>query len=180
LGKPLIDFNSISTNYPSSHYEILIAVGYHEMNQQRQRIFKECKQIGYRVASYIHSSVTYFSSEQIGEGVILLDHVCIQPEAHIGENSFIWSNTVIAHGSEVKPHCWIAAGTVVAGDATIGENCFLGVHCTIGHNVNIGNATFVGANTLVAKDTEAESTIISAVGEKVRLNSQQFMKFANV
>jgi sugar O-acyltransferase (sialic acid O-acetyltransferase NeuD family) len=178
FGRPLIDFEIVAERFPSNEYEIIIAVGYHEMNRQRQRIFNECKAKGYRLATYVHPSVTYFNKNQISEGCVLLDHVTIQPGAHIGGNSFVWSNSVIAHDCKIESHCWIAAGTVVAGDAIVGENCFLGVNCTIAHNVVLGAETFVGANTLVSKNTDKNTTIISAAGEKIRLSSQQFIKFA--
>jgi sugar O-acyltransferase (sialic acid O-acetyltransferase NeuD family) len=179
-GRPLIDFECIAEHYPPNAFEIIIAVGYHEMNKQRQRIFNLCKTKGYRLASYVHPSVTYFNSDQISEGCVLFDHVTIQPGAHIGKNSFVWSNSVIAHDSKVESHCWIAAGSIIAGDVIVSENCFLGVNSTIGHNVILGAETFVGANTLVSKNTDKNTTIISAGGEKIRLNSQQFLKFANL
>jgi sugar O-acyltransferase (sialic acid O-acetyltransferase NeuD family) len=180
LERPLVEFESLNESYPPSEYQIIIAVGYHDMNQQRQRIYEQCKDKGYTIASYVHPSVTYFDSEQIGEGSIILDHVTLQPGASVGFNSFIWSNSVVAHGSKVQSHCWIAAGSVVGGDVTIGSHCFLGVNATIGHNVELGNGTFVGANTLVSKNTDDNSTVISAEGEKIRLNSQQFMTFAKL
>lgn len=178
--KPIVDFDKLALLYPAAEFDIIIALGYQDMNQQRERIFNECKLKGYKIASYLHPSVTYFNKNQIGEGSIILDNVTIQPDAAIGNNSYIWSGAVIAHGSKVMDNCWLAAGCIVAGDVTIKNNAFLGVNCTIGHNVTLGESTFVGASTLVAKDTNSDTAIISAEGEKIRLNSHQFVKFAKI
>ncbi|MFT6689665.1 MAG: acetyltransferase-like isoleucine patch superfamily enzyme [Colwellia sp.] len=118
----------------------MIAVGYHQMNTQRQRIYNECKAKGYKLATYIHPSVTYFDSNKVGDGCVILDHVTIQPGASVGDNTFLWSNSLVAH-------CWVAAGATLAGNTFIKDNCFLGVNTTVGHNVTLGESTFVGANT---------------------------------
>lgn len=178
--KPVVDFDELTLRYPNAEFDLMIAIGYQDMNQQRERIYNECKLKGYKVASYIHPSAVHIDKSQIGEGTIIFDNVSIQPGAVIGNNTYIWSGAIIAHGSQVMDNCWIAAACVIAGDATINNNSFLGVNCTIGHNVILGESTFVGANTLVAKDTSADTAIISAEGEKLRLNSHQFVKFAKV
>jgi len=178
--KPVVNFNDLANLYPPDEFDVMIAIGYQDMNQQRERIFNECKAKGYYLAPYIHPSVTYFSEEQVSEGTIILDHVTIQPAASIGKNTYVWSNSVIAHGSQVMDNCWVAAGSIIAGDAVIGNNTFLGVNSTIGHNTHLGKHTFVGANTLVAKNTADNTAIISAEGEKLRLNSIQFIKFSKL
>lgn len=178
--KPVVHYDQLVTLYPPSDFSILVAVGYHNMNSERETLFNEIKSMGYDMAKYVHPSVVCLDESQIAPGCIIFDHVSVQPGAKIAENTYVWSNCVIAHGSEIKPHCWIAAGCVVAGDAVISHNCFLGVNSTVGHNVVLGQATFVGANTLVSKHTDDDTTIISAEGEKVRLDSRRFMKFAKL
>lgn len=180
MNRPVVPFEDLLERYPPSQFDILLAVGYHDMNRQRERLFTACKALGYTLAGYIHPSVTYFDENQLGEGTVILDHVSIQPGASVGDGSFVWSNSVIAHGAQVRSHCWIAAGSTIAGEALIGDYCFLGVNSTVGHHAKLGSGTFVGANTLVTKNTHKDSVIISAEGNRIRLDSRRFMQFSKI
>ncbi|WP_286233227.1 acetyltransferase [Thalassotalea sediminis] len=180
LGKPVVALDEFQRQFPASDYEVIIAAGYHKMNDFRTELFEQLKAQGYNFARYIHPSVTLFDDTEIGQGCVILDNVSIQPGAKISDNTFVWSNAVIAHGSKIGKHNWITAGTVVAGDAVVGNKCFLGVNSTVGHNVILEDYTFVGANTLVAKNSKVGDVIISKDGECIRLNSHQFMKFSKI
>jgi sugar O-acyltransferase (sialic acid O-acetyltransferase NeuD family) len=179
-GLPLVPFESLETLFPPEDHKMLICVGYVEMNDVREAKFIESKEKGYGFINYIHPSVEIYDNNKIGENNIILDHVSIHPYVDIGNSNFIWSNVVVAHGSRIGNTNWITSGVVISGDSTIKSRCFLGVNASIGHNVIINNENFVGANSLVTKSTNEKEVFISREGEKFRLDSHRFLKFAGI
>ena len=177
---PVIDFEKIEKMYNPQNYKMIIAVGYLEMNKLRQRKYIESKQKGYEFINYIHPSVQIHENSKIGENNVILDHVSLQPFSKIGNNNFIWSGAIIAHGCIVEDNCWITPGVIVAGDSTIRSNCFIGINAAIGHNIIVEKENFIGANVLINKSTSEKEVYITSDGEKFRLDSNKFIKFAGV
>ena len=162
---------------PLVGFEMIIAVGYSQMNCIREQKYKEAKFKGYSFINYIHPSVEIHENVKIGKNNIILDHVAIQPYASIGNSNFLWSNSVIGHGSAIRDYNWIASGAVISGDAIVKSRCFFGVNASIGHNVTIENENFIGANTLITKNTGKKNVFISQEGQKFRAESKQFLRF---
>jgi len=179
-GLPLVAFENIESEYAVDEYKMIIAVGYIQMNNIREKKYLEAKEKGYKFINYIHQSVDVHDNILLGENNIILDHVTLQPYVEIGNSNFIWSNSVVAHGSKVKDTNWITSGVVISGDSTICSKCFLGVNSTIGHNITIEDENFIGANTLITKNTQPKEVFISKEGEKFRLDSQRFLQFTGV
>ena len=73
---PVTPFEKIEDNYSPDKYEILIAIGNSKMNKNREAVFREIKEKGYTVASYIHSNAV-MHCENIGEGNIILEKCMI-------------------------------------------------------------------------------------------------------
>ena len=179
-GLPLISFEEVQEKYNINEHKMIIAVGYIQMNSVREQKYQEAKEKGYNFVNYIHPSVEIHENIKIGENNIILDHVVIQPYASIGNSNFLWSNATLAHGSSIEDTNWITSGVVISGDVTLKSKCFLGVNSTVGHNITIENENFIGANTLVTKNTREKEVYISKEGEKFRLDSKRFLKFAEV
>ncbi|MBK2022352.1 PglD-related sugar-binding protein [Francisella orientalis] len=179
-GVPLIEFEDIQNQCGPNEHKMLIAIGYIQMNDIREKKYQEAKKRGYGFINYIHPSVEMHDNIEIGENNIILDHVTIQPYVKIGSSNFVWSSAVIAHGSAIEDTNWITSGVVVSGDVVIKSKCFLGVNATIGHNTVIESESFIGANTLVTKNTTYRDVFISREGEKFRLDSKRFLQFTGV
>ena len=64
LGLPVVPFETVENVYSPNEFEILIAIGNSKMNDVRKRVFLECKQKGYTLASYYHSSYHYPTKAQ--------------------------------------------------------------------------------------------------------------------
>lgn len=176
---PVIGFTAIEKAFPPETHNMLIAVGFSEMNCLRQRKYVEAKQKGYSFINYIHPSVNWHDSLAIGENNIVLDHASIHPFTRLGDNNFISSNTNIGHGCHIDNHCWINAGVSVGGESTIKNYAFLGINATISHNIVVATKTFIGANTLINRNTDSGGVYLSSPGEKFRLSSEQFLKFSS-
>jgi sugar O-acyltransferase (sialic acid O-acetyltransferase NeuD family) len=179
-GFPVLPFEGIEQAYSPHENNMLVAVGYVQMNRVRQKKALEAKDKGYKLINYVHPTVHLHDDLVMGENNVILDQVSVQPGVSIGNNNFIWSNAVVAHGCTVEDNCWITSGTTIAGDSTIKSGSFLGVNSTIGHNLVIGTHNFIGANSLIVRSTASDAVYISRESEKHRLDSYRFLQFTGV
>lgn len=177
---PVISFEKVAAQYDPSQHSMIIAVGFVEMNDLRDRKHREASALGYSFINYIHSSVVLHDDLAFGENNIILDHVSLHPGTHVGNSIFIASGSVVGHGCSIGDSCWISSGVSVAGECRIGPACFLGINSSISHGVRLGAKTFVGANTLISKDTGEGEVYISHSGQRFRLKSDAFLKFARL
>ncbi|MGD2134343.1 MAG: hypothetical protein PVI23_16250 [Maricaulaceae bacterium] len=179
-GLPLAPWSVAGNAFDPAACEMLIAVGFQEMNALRRTKHAEAKAKGYRLARYVDPSVIPHDGVEIAENCIILEHVSIHPGCRLGPSVFVSGNVNLGHDCEVCEGAWINAGVAVGGGTVIGESAFLGVGATIGHGVTLGPRVFVGANTLIDRDVEADAVMLSPPGEKFRLKSEAFLRFARL
>ncbi len=179
-GLPLVPFDQAVNYFPPDCHEMHIAVGYHQLNRVRERLFHEAQAMGYRLASFVSSRSWPGKSLVCGENCFVADGVSVEPGATIGHNVALWSNVVIGHHAAIHAHCWLAAGTVMGGGAVIGERCFAALNVTIGNEVTVGADSFLGACSLVTKCQPAKSVLIERDTERFRLNSEQFLRMSKL
>ena len=153
-GLPVIPFEKIEEDYPSSEFDMFIAVAYQQVNKIRAKIFQDAKNKGYHLISYVNSKVTKWEELQIGENCFIFENVVIQPFVKIGDNVIIWSGDHIGHHSEINDHCFITSHVVISGNVKIGPYCFLGVNSTIRDGIKIGAECVIGAGAVILKDTK--------------------------
>ena len=179
-GLPLIPFNSVTSFFKPSEYKMIIAVGFIEMNELRDKKYAEAKEKGFLFDSYIHPSVIVHDDVSFGDNCIILDYVSIHPGCRVGNSTFISSNVNIGHDCNIGPSNWINGGVMVAGGCDIGKGCFFGVNSSVGQGVRMGARNFVAANTLINKDTKDDEVFVSEPGQLFRLKSKSFLKFSKV
>lgn len=159
-GIKVVPFDIFVETHSTKEYEILICIGYSQMNMVRQRIFKKCKGYGYKVASFIHSSVKIPQNVVMGEGNIIFEGVTIQAFSKIGNSNLIWYNASVAHDCIVGDFNTIAGSSSLSGFVNIKNNCFIGNNATIRDHINIGAFTLIGAGTYIDHDTEDYSVFV--------------------
>lgn len=179
-GLPLLPFSKLEAVCDPRSHEMIIAVGFVEMNDLRVRKYEEAKAKGYPFASYVHDSVLQHDDVRIDENCIILDHVSIHPGCTIERGVFITGNVGVGHDCNIGAGCWINSGVAIGGGCTLGERCFMGVNSSLGHGVKLGAQTFVAANTFIARDTLANEVYLSEPGQLFRLKSQAFLKFSRL
>lgn len=149
---PVVPFSKVIDNYPPSCYVMFVAIGYTDLNRNRERIYAECKNAGYDLVSYVHPSATIYNTLKLGENCLILEDVTIQPFAKVGNDVIIWNGSRICHHSIIEDHCFIASNVVVSGGAHIGRNCFLGLNAGVRDFVNVGEFCLIGADSWINKD----------------------------
>lgn len=180
LGLPLIPFDEIEARYSPLTHDLHIAVGYHQLNQVRARLYWEAKAKGYHLPSFISSRSWPGGGLNCGENCFIADGVSVEPGACIGNNVALWSNVVIGHHATIHDHCWLAAGTVIGGGSTIGERCFAALNVTVGNEVTVGADSILGARSLVTKSQPENSVLIERDTERFRLDSTQFLRMSKL
>jgi sugar O-acyltransferase (sialic acid O-acetyltransferase NeuD family) len=176
-GKPMVPFESVQDTFPPDNTKIIVAVGFVEMNNIRQQKSEEARAKGYAFTRFIHKSVEQKNGIEIGENVIILDHVSIHTGSKIGDGTFISSNVNIGHDCIIGAYNWINSGVSIAGFVTVGDRSFWGVNSSIADSVSVGVETFIGANTLVTRSSDDETVHISEASKLFPMKSRKFLKF---
>lgn len=177
---PVIPFSDITQDFPAARFDMLIAVGFSDMNNLRERKYLEATEKGYQLINYIHPSVVLHDNVTLGHNNIILDHASIHPYTTLGNGNFISSNTNLGHGCTLGNFCWINAGVSVGGETTLGNKCFYGMNASISNGLNIADESFIGAHTFIAHNTLEKEVYLSDSGKKFRLDSEHFLKFSAV
>lgn len=180
LGLPLVPFSRVEKQFDPVLHQMIIAMGFIEMNDLRIRKYLEAKQKGYRFASLVHDSVLMHTDVVIEENCIILDHVSIHPGCRIGRGTFISSNVNIGHDCIFGEANWINSGVSIAGGCNIGAGCFFGVNSSAGHGLHIGARNFIAANTLINRHTEEDQVYLSEPGQLFKLKSKSFLRFSQM
>lgn len=175
-GLPLCPFEEIEQRFPPDGYEMFIAVGYKGLNTVRERFYREAKEKGYRMLSYVCSKATTWGATELGDNVFVFEDNTIQPFTSIGENTILWSGNHLGHHSSIGPHCFITSHVVISGYCRVGSHCFIGVNATIADDTEIGDRNIIGPGALIQKNTRPDQVYVA---EKARLfpkPSSRFMR----
>lgn len=172
FGLPILPFETIEQTYHVAEYTMFVAIGYSKVNKIRTQKYLECKEKGYKIASYISSKATNFATS-IGENCFILEDNTLQPYVTIGNNVTLWSGNHIGHHSMVEDNCFITSHVVVSGGCRIGNSSFLGVNATLRDHINIGESNVIGAGVLILGNTEDNKVYMATATESSKVPSNR-------
>ncbi len=175
--KPVVKLSECAAQYPSSDYQVFVAVGYQGMNQLRRIKIDFFKENGYVFANYQSPSVK--GNFSLGENSIVMDGALIQPCVKFGNNVFVWGGAMIGHHAVIEDNCWLTGGCLIGGSVRMGLNSFIGLGAVVGHEVNIGEKCMLGAGTIACKSIPAGTVLVAPNTEPHRLNSDQFIRMSS-
>ena len=135
------------------------------MNQVREQIFEKCERAGYKIASFIHSTVVDYS-ESIGIGNIILENVKLQPFSKVGKGNIIQHFTLVSHEATVGDFNYFGGNVHLAGLSSVSHHCFLGINSLVQNTIKLAPYTLVGATVCVNADTE-EATVIAPAQNRI-------------
>lgn len=156
---------------------VFMAVGYRDLNRNREHFYRRLLAHGLNFLSYVHPSAVVSRSATLGRGSIVLAGSIVEPFSRVGENSVIWSNCTVAHHALIGDHCWIAAGTIISGHAEICHNCFVGVGCTVTNRVTIREFSILGAGVTVTRDVPPRAVLLEKSSEQINFSSERYDRF---
>lgn len=156
----------------SEDFEVLIAYGYIQMNNLREKIYNECKTFGWKIGSYVSVNATCFT-DSIGEGTIIWPNCYIGPHAKIGKCTIIQASCTLAHDNELGDFNYLAPGVVMGGRSKIQSHCFLGLNSTVKSDACLNDYTLIGSGSNVLGDTTTNGCYFGNPARMQKGNSLQ-------
>jgi len=153
LDLPLVAFEDVLQQYPPGEFKMFVALSYARMNKIREEKYREAKEKGYELVSYVSSRCSFLTDHPIGDNCFILEDNTIQPFVKIGNNVTLWSGNHIGHDAVIEDHCFLASHIVVSGYVRIGNNCFIGVNATLRNSITIAPETLIGMGAVITEDT---------------------------
>ncbi len=171
---PLIPFEEIKNSYSPNDYEMYIAVGYNQMNSVRERFYKEAKQKGYVLLTYVSSYATVFT-DKIGDNCFVFEDNTIQPFVEIGNNVVLWSGNHVGHHVRIGHHNWFCSHIIIGGHSKVKDNCFIGGNTSISDQVVISSNNFIGSHAMIVNSTLESDAIIAEKSKVFHNKSHQIL-----
>ena len=159
FGIPVVAFEELETLYPPADHFAFVAIVFTQFNRLRTRLYHECKEKGYAMASYISSAAIIRPNTAIGDHCFICEQTVIQPFTEVGDNVVIWSGNQICHRCRVGNNSFILPNCIISDGVTIGENSIIGANVTFASDRTIGKDCFIGAATLLEQDVPDRSVI---------------------
>lgn len=153
-GLPVVPFEDVEQSYPPADFKFFAPMSPRQMNRLREHIYREIKDKGYELISYISSKATIFPGTRIGDNCFILEDNTIQPFASIGNNVMLWSGNHIGHHSVIKDHVSFTSHVVLSGHCVVEAFSFFGVNSTIRDGIHIAEGSLVGMAAAVTANTE--------------------------
>ena len=151
-GKPLVPFDAIETLYAPESYDLIIPLGYWNMNHLRENRLNEAKLKGYQIASYISPHCVIANDVQINENSLIYELAIIRGSTTLGANLIINAGANIGHHCVIGAHSFIASGVITGGNVTIGDYCVIGLGAILRDGISIASGSFIGAGSVVTSD----------------------------
>lgn len=166
---PVIPFSEITSKFSQDDVELHVALSYKGLNNLRMQKYNQCKDAGFKIASYVCSKSVTWPDLKHGDNCFILENQTIQPTVTLGNNVMLWSGNHIGHGTYIGDHTYLSSHVVLSGHCQVGERCFFGVNSTVKDFTSIGNDCFIAMGASVTKDLQngssclgAQSTILAA------------------
>jgi len=172
-GLPVVPFEQIGERFPPGEFGMHVAVGYSKVNHTRAGIYRQAKEAGYELVSYVSSRCTCWGDTAIGDNCFILEDNTIQPFVTIGNDVVIWSGNHVGHHVTIEDHCFVSSHVVISGHVTVGAYSFLGVNATIRDNVTIAEENVIGAAALILSSTKPRDVFPAQRTKAHRLKSDQ-------
>lgn len=172
-GLPVVSFDDVTEIFPPTDCDMLVAIGYNNVNRPRRRKCEQAKRKGYRLINYIHPSTPIPRELLAGENCVILCNNVIQPMSVLGTNVHINHNNLVSHHSRIEDDVYITSGAIVAGRVNVGRGCFLGVGSVIRDGITVGEYCVLGAGSVISRDAEPNGVYRPAASVRSRVPSSR-------
>ena len=158
-GLSVAPLENLEISFSPSEYDVFVAIPASDLNQTRTRLYKNIKDRGYKLATYISSSAFVWRNVIVGENCFIFENNTVQPFVEIGNNVVLWSGNHIGHRTVIKDNAFVSSHVVISGYCVIGESCFLGVNSTFNDGTSTASFSILASGSLVNKNLDDENTI---------------------
>lgn len=161
-GLPVLPLEQLKETGSPEIHSLIMGIGYTKMGNVREKIFRQCKALGFSFENYIHPTVIMEKNVTIGEGNNILEGVILEEGVVLGDANLLFGGSLIAHETTVGDYNTFSVKAVAAGCSVIGSHCFIGASATVKDHVTIGDYVLLGAAAYGFKDMEAYSVVVPA------------------
>jgi sugar O-acyltransferase (sialic acid O-acetyltransferase NeuD family) len=131
------------------NYPVIVGVG---DNRTRQQLVARLNALGCRFGCAIHPSAQIARDVQIGDGVMVMANVVINPGSRIGSHTIVNTGAIIEHDCVIGDFVHISPAAALAGNVAVQEGAHLGIGSVILPGVQIGAYSIIGAGAVVVRD----------------------------
>jgi sugar O-acyltransferase (sialic acid O-acetyltransferase NeuD family) len=169
---PVVPFDVVEKKFPPEEYDMMIAIGYKNVNLLRAKRVAQAEEKGYRLVNYVSPSAIIWDNLSLQSNCKIGERTILQPYSDIEKNVFIGSGCIIGHHAKIMKHCFIASGVIVGGGVVIEPYCFLGTGSTIRNDIIVKEASVIGAGVTILENTEPQSVYLNRSAEKMSITSK--------
>jgi len=148
--RPVLAFEELPGRYNPSDYDVIIAVGYANINRTRHEKMAACTKMGYALLSYVSPKAIIPPNFIPEPNIIIFEAATIQRFATIGAGCIIWPSAFIGHHAILREAVFVGPNASVCGGTDIGACCLIGAGAVVRDYLKVGAHAVVGAgNTLL-------------------------------
>jgi sugar O-acyltransferase (sialic acid O-acetyltransferase NeuD family) len=177
---PVVSYESVTAHFPPADFEMLVPLGFQQMNWLRAEKYLDAKRKGYRFISYVNQRHYSLEGVQFGENCFILDGQSFNLDVSVGDNVTMWSGNHVGDRTTIGNHVWISSHVTLSGDVAVGDYCFLGINSCVSNNVRLAPRTFVGANVLITQDTVDGGVYVAATSQRIQMTSDRFLSMLKI
>jgi sugar O-acyltransferase (sialic acid O-acetyltransferase NeuD family) len=107
---------------------------------------------GFKFINAIHPSVSIGKNVSLGEGIVMMAGVIVNPESIIEDFCILNTGAQLEHNCFMGEFSHLSAGSVTGGKVRIGRFSAITLGVVIVDRVSIGENTVVGSGSVVLKD----------------------------
>jgi acetyltransferase EpsM len=123
-----------------------------------------------RYYTLIHSSAYVAPNVNIGYDTFVGFHVCIMPNALIGNHCSFRSSAHIGHDWVIGDGCFVGPNSSLLGRGRLAEGVHIGSNVSIKERVTIGEYAIVGMGSVVTADISAHSIAYGSPARMIETN----------
>ncbi len=178
LGIPVLPFEELENTFDKGKISILNTCGYHNMNDIRKKVFEMCKEKGYKLLSFVHSTAI-LNGLQCGEGNIILEKVLFQPYVQIGSCNIFAPDILVGHDSIIGDFNYFSSGVKICGICNIGNQNFVGTSAVLKERLIMQDYNLVGAGTFLNIDLKEFMATAPAISRIKQLSKENLDRLIN-
>ena len=129
-------------------------------NENRKKVQKKFKQLGYNFLSLVSDSSNLAKDVQLKNGVQILNGVIVNSGSIIGCETILNTGVIVEHGCEIGSNCHLAPGAIICGDVKINNDVFIGPGAILARGVEIGEGSIIGAGSKIFKNIKPNTKVI--------------------
>ena len=152
LGLKYLGNDDALRDYSALDVYLVNAVGSMRLPQDREKVFRKGKGLGFRFLSVIHTKAVISTHTSLGEGVQVMAGAVVNTGAVIDDDVIINTNATVDHDGRIGAHTHLAPGVTLSGHVVIGAGCHLGTGACVIQGIAIGRESLIGAGAVVIRD----------------------------